>query len=123
MTLVDTSSWVQAMRPNGDGATKARVADLLERGVAAWCNMVRVELWNGIGDSREKKQLRQFEAELPVLPIDERVWEEAVGLAVASRGRGITAPAADLVIYACAKVHEVQLEYYDKHFDLLPRIK
>jgi predicted nucleic acid-binding protein len=122
MTLIDTSSWVQAMREKGDRATKSRVADLLDHGAAAWCNIVRVELWNGIGDSREKKLMRQFELDLPVLPIDERVWEDAVGLAIASRSHSLTVPAADLVVFACARAHNVEIEYYDKHFELLLRL-
>ena len=110
------------MRPNGDGATKVRVADLLDRGAAAWCNIVRLELWNGIGDSREQKQLRVFENELPVLAIDDRVWEETIELAITARGNGITVPATDLVIFACARIHRVGIEYFDKHFALLEKL-
>lgn len=122
MTLVDTSSWVQAMRFKGDRATQRRVAELLDRGAAAWCNVIRLELWNGIGDNREKKLLREFEADLPVLSVDETVWEHAIGLAIAARHEGITVPATDLVIYACARVHNVELEFYDRHFELLAQL-
>ena len=121
-TLVDSSSWVQFFRPNGDRATKSRVAELLEAGNAAWCPMVRLELWNGVGDNHEKKILRQLEESLPLLPIDARVWEESIALAVAARGRGFTAPATDLLIFACARVHRVEMEYFDKHFALLEKL-
>jgi predicted nucleic acid-binding protein len=122
ITLVDSSSWVQFIRPNGAKEAKSRVAALLDAGNAAWCQIVRLELWNGAGDSHEKKLLRQLEEGLPVLPISETVWEEAVGLAVVTRSRGMTIPATDLLIFACARIHGVGIEFDDKHFELLEKL-
>ncbi len=34
--------------PNGDRDVAERVRALLETGEAAWCPMIRVELWNGV---------------------------------------------------------------------------
>ncbi len=47
MTLVDTSAWIESLRPSGDRAVAERVRSLLVNGDAAWCAMARLELWNG----------------------------------------------------------------------------
>lgn len=119
VTLIDTSSWVEALRSQGDPTVKARVLDLLQRGTAAWCEMVRLELWNGAGDRHERRLLRDFETEIIHLPIDDRVWSDAAELAVQARSSGLTVPATDLIIFACAKVNSVAIEHCDRHFDQL----
>jgi hypothetical protein len=46
VTLVDTSSWIEALRLNGRENIREQVKLLLIDGLAAWCDMVAVELWN-----------------------------------------------------------------------------
>ncbi len=53
---------------------------------------------------------------LPLLPIDPAVWLKAMSVAQKCRGAGVTAPAADVVIAACAFHHGVELEHCDGHF-------
>ena len=84
--------------------------------------MVRLELWNGAGGDREKKVLRDFEKVLPELIIDETVWLEAYDLARRARVAGVSIPATDLLIAACARHHEVELEHSDSDFAQLSRI-
>ena len=50
MTLVDSSSWVHCLRRGGDPHIVDRVRQSPERGEAAWCPAVRLELWNGVGN-------------------------------------------------------------------------
>ncbi|MGH7804200.1 MAG: PIN domain-containing protein [Candidatus Binatia bacterium] len=119
MKLVDTSAWVHQMRPRGEPAARARVEGLLRAGEAAWCAMVRLELWAGIGDERERKILREYEAVLPELSIDEGVWRSAYELAGRARRGGKTIPATDTLIFACARAHAVEIEHVDGHFDIL----
>jgi len=85
--------------------------------------MVRLELWNGAGGDREKKVLRDFERVLPELPIDEDVWSAAFDLARKARTGGISVPATDLLIAACARVHKVDLEHSDSDFGLLSKLR
>jgi len=117
--LVDTSAWVQQMRPRGDPTVRARVEELLRFGEAAWCAMVRLELWNGINNEAERKRLKEYEAVIPDLPITNHVWEEAFRLASRYRAAGKTIPATDVLIAACARVHGVQIEHRDADFDLI----
>jgi predicted nucleic acid-binding protein len=117
MKLVDTSAWIHSLRPDGDPAVAGRVRAALESGEAAWCEMVRLELWNGARGDREKKVLRDMEATLTDLPVTVEVWQLAVDSARQSRTKGLTIPATDLLVAACARYHGAQLEHADSHFD------
>lgn len=122
MVLVDTSSWIHFLRPGGDAATRNRVKVLLEGGTASWCPLVRLELWNGASGEPEKKVLRQFEQTLPELAITPEVWKEAYELARRCRAAGVTVPATDLAIAACARHHGAGLEQADSDFDQLASV-
>jgi predicted nucleic acid-binding protein len=122
LVLVDTSSWIQLLRPQGNPAVRERVQRALEAGEACWCSMVRLELWNGAGGEREKKVLREFERVLPEIPIDDEVWRTACELARRARAAGISVPASDILIAACARHHEVALEQADADFAQLARL-
>ena len=92
---------------------------LVERGEAAWCSAIRLELWNGVGDEGDRRILRDFEQTLPELAIDGDVWAAACALASRCRRAGQTAPAVDVLIAACARHHGVEVEHADSHFDFL----
>jgi predicted nucleic acid-binding protein len=117
MVLVDTSSWIHFLRPDGDAAVRARVEAVLQAGTARWCPLVRLELWNGAGGDREKKVLREFERLVPELAITPDVWNDAYDLARRCRAAGATIPATDLLIDACARHHGAALEQADSDFD------
>ena len=89
MVLVDTSSWIHMLRPNG------------ARG------------------QRERKILREFADALPELAIDQGVWWQAYDLARQARAWGVTVPAVDVLIAACARYHGAAIETADTDFELL----
>ena len=119
MTLVDTSSWIEALRSNGSERIRERVRQLLMDGLAAWCDMVAVELWNGARGDYEKKKLAELEREIVCLPTTNEVWQGARKLAQKSRSAGYTFPPADLVVASCAIYHGVTLDHCDAHFDTI----
>ena len=120
--LVDSSLWVHQLRKGGDPTQRDRVNALLQSGVAAWCPPVRLELWRGVTNDAERKTLRRYEALLPDYEISPAVWERAVRLADRGRAAGVTAPLADLLIFACSKVHDLDLAHDDMHFAQLARL-
>ena len=119
MILVDTSSWIHFLRTSGDAEVRERVRAHLLSGDAAWCPIVRLELWNGARGQREKTILREFEEVLPELPITEAIWQAACKLAQTARSNGLTLPATDILIATCAGAHQARLEHSDSDFDLL----
>lgn len=114
--LIDTSAWIEALRPSGDPATRAAVESAMRDGHASTCPLVMLELWNGASGTRETAFLHSLEEEVPSLAIDLPVWALARDLARACRARGISVPATDLVIAACATRHGAGLLHRDEHF-------
>ena len=121
--LVDSSLWVHQLRKSGDPAKRDRVNALLESGEAAWCPPVRLELWRGVTNDAERKTLRRYEALLPDYEISAEVWTRSIQLADRGRSSGVTVPLADLVIFACAKIHGLDVAHDDTHFDELANLE
>ena len=121
--LVDSSLWVHQLRKSGEPAKRDRVNALLASGEAAWCPPVRLELWRGVTNDVERKTLRQYEKVLTDYEISGDVWERAIRLADRGRASGITVPLADLLVFACAKAHGVDVAQDDAHFDELEKLE
>jgi predicted nucleic acid-binding protein len=123
MKLIDTSCWTQAIRRKGDPAIRARVEQLLETEEAAWCDVVRLELWHGAASDWDKQLLEHLEASVRNLPITPDVWQRAMLTAARAREQAVTVPVTDILIFSCASVHGVSIERADRHFDLLERLQ
>ena len=119
MKLVDTSSWVHQIRRRGDPTVRARVEQLLRTGEAAWCPIIRLELWAGAGSEADRRLLRDYERRLQELRITDEVWQKACELADRCRLAGATAPPHDIAIAACAWCHGVEIEHDDAHLERL----
>ena len=119
MILVDTSSRIHFFRIDGDPVVRSRVREALENGQARLCPMVLLELWNGARGEREIHILKQFASTIPELAIGAAVWQLAYKLARQLRSRGVTIPAADVLIAACAEYHNASLESTDTDFELI----
>src|SRR5688572_9915105 len=119
--LVDSSLWVHQLRKSGDAAKRDRVNALLEGGEAAWCPVVRLELWRGVTNDAERKTLRRYEALLPDYEISAEVWSRSIQLADRACASGLTVPLADLLIHACARIHALDVAHDDTDFDALAK--
>ncbi len=94
----------------------------LVNGDACWCPPVRLELWNGAAGDRDRRIPREFEAVLPELAIDEDVWASAYDHARRARAAGVSVPATDLLIAACARTHGADVETADTDFEGLAAV-
>lgn len=121
MTLIDTSSWIEALRQDGNPEVRGRVQALLQTGDASWCDLVRVELWHGVRGAAERKMMEELDADVTLLPTTDAVWAKARALAQRSRAKGLTMPTTDLIIAACAWAHGVPIEHRDHHFTALQK--
>lgn len=120
--LIDTSCWIEAMRSRGDAAVRARVDHLVETGRARLADIVRLELWNGLSGASQRRFLRQMESALETVPTTSAAWREACRVADRSRRQGVTVPVADLIVWATARVHGLELLHCDSHFEALEEI-
>ena len=121
--LVDTSAWIDALKRDGDREVRAAVRGVMTDGTAVLCDMVRVELWNGARGKAEQNMLRELDKELECVTTSPEVWEAAVELARVCRRKGVTLPATDLLIAACADHHGLGLLPHDRHFDEIARAR
>jgi predicted nucleic acid-binding protein len=119
MTIVDSSSWIETLRAGGDPLVRSRVESLLNAGNAAWCSMIRLELWRGARAGAERRLLESMESRLSLFEITEEAWEMAVRLMMKARMSGLSAPPADVLIVATAQYHRVGLEHCDQHLERL----
>lgn len=115
--LVDTSAWIDALRVDGDPEVRAAVREVTAEGAAVLCDMVRLELWVGARGDAEQRMIRDLEKELETVATPPEVWDAAVKMARACRSIGITVPATDLLVAACADHHDLDLLHHDTHFD------
>jgi predicted nucleic acid-binding protein len=116
LLLVDSSAWIEAMRPKGRREMREYVSELMLEGKAAWCDMIRLELWNG-ARPQEHRDLFELELTLPLLEITSEVWRQSNQLARKARSAGMTFPPADLLIAACADHYGVKIVHQDRHFE------
>jgi predicted nucleic acid-binding protein len=117
--LIDTSSWIHALRRSGDADIRERVSNLMVDGAAAWCPVVQVELWQGVKHKAEADFLRQLETNIALLPMTTAVWGNACLLGQKTRSAGRPVPTTDLLIAACAFTHKVSIEHCDRHLTIL----
>ena len=86
---------------------------------AGWCDLIAVELWNGAQGEKEKKALQDLELAATHFSIETTVWKRARKLARHCRVKGVTVPAIDLVIAACASHYGLEIEHCDHHFEIV----
>jgi predicted nucleic acid-binding protein len=101
---------------------RARVAELVDSGRARFVDMVRVELWNGLKQESPRRFLAELEEVVECLPTTSEVWARTRRLAVRARAAGLTIPAPDLLIQACAAHHGAEVYSRDAHFDALAKL-
>ena len=121
--LVDTSAWIETLRRNGDADIRASVRAATREGRAVLCDLVLLELWNGAQGADEQRILRELELTVEKVPTSPAVWEAASDLARNCRRAGVSAPATDILIAACAEHHRLEILHRDAHFDHIARVR
>ena len=116
LSLIETSAWIEVLRPKGNVEIRSQVAELLRDGRAAWCEMVRLELWAGAME-KEMADLHELGRHVILLETTAGVWAASELLARRARQAGLTLPAADIIIAACARLHGAEIIHRDRHFD------
>ena len=121
-SLVDTSAWIAALRPDGSAVARRLVGDVLEVGLAVTADPVLAELAVGVRSQKERAELLDLLGALPRLPVDSGVWDAAAELGVRARGAGVTAPLVDLLIAQLALEADFEVLHADNHFVLLAEV-
>ncbi len=119
LVLVDTSAWIQALRPGGPERARREVARLVAEDRAAVAGIILLELLSGVKTAKEYRRLKEDLEALVQLAITEHTWQDASRLAFDLRRKGITVPATDVLVMTVSMANACALIHADQHFDLM----
>jgi predicted nucleic acid-binding protein len=118
MFLIDSSAWIEYLRPKGSLKVKERVKEILKREEAATCGIVVVEILRGARDNHDYHSLRESLLSLPQTLLDESIIERAAEWGFMMDRKGKMVPTTDLLIGASA-YKKATILHCDRDFELL----
>ena len=102
MFLIDSSAWIEYLRPKGSKKIKERVREILQKEEAVCCGVVVVEILRGAKNEKDFRSLHESLTSLPQIPIDGAVIERAAQWGFLLDRRGKSVSTTDLLIAATA---------------------
>ncbi len=122
MFLIDSSAWIEYLRPNGSKNVKERVRETLEKDNAVSCGIVIVEILRGAKDEKTFQLLRETLSSLPQIPIDETVIARAAewGFRLDRKGKNVST--TDLFIAAAAYEKAAIVLHLDSDFETIASV-
>jgi len=119
MHLVDTSVWIEFLRPTGSRAIQQELRPLIRSGQVAVTEWIILELMTGLrSDDRASTLLDRF-APLHRVSLPADGWTRAWDVAARLRKKGVTPSAADCLIATVAAIHGTTLVHCDSDFELI----
>ncbi len=119
MHLVDTSVWIEFLRPSGSPGIQTQLKPLIQSGDIALTEWIILELMTGLRSNEQSAALLGQFAPVHRLSLPESGWPKAWDLAARLRKKGVTISAADCLIATVAAVHTATLIHCDSDFELM----
>ncbi|NPV29586.1 MAG: PIN domain nuclease [Firmicutes bacterium] len=117
--LVDTSVWIEALRPGGQPEIAAWLREALLREVVVLAPPVKAEILIGARDEKQFAELAEMLGALPLLEERHEIWDQVASLGFRLRRQGLVVPVADLLIASWALNYACVLAHRDRHFVLV----
>jgi hypothetical protein len=121
MFLIDSSAWIEYLRPKGSKKVKDRVREILQKEEAVCCGIVIVEILRGAKTEKDFESLRDSLASLPQIPLDPVVIDRASKWGFLLDRKGKTVSTTDLLI-AAASYGEAKLMHIDGDFEVISAV-
>jgi predicted nucleic acid-binding protein len=121
MFLIDSSAWIEYLRPSGSAKIKARIRKILESEEAVTCGIVVVEILRGARTEKDYRILRDSILSLPGIPITREVIDRASRWGFLLDRKGKQVPTTDLVIASCAHKN-ARILHADRDFEVIASI-
>jgi len=118
MFLVDSSVWVEYLRPKGSMKVKNRLREILQKEEAVSCGVVVVEILRGAKNEKDFQALHDSLISLPQIPIDDGVIERASKWGFLLDRKGKSVSTTDLLI-AAAAYEKTRLLHADGDFKII----
>jgi predicted nucleic acid-binding protein len=118
MFLIDSSVWIEYLRPKGPPRVKNKVREILQKEEAVSCGIVIVEILRGAKNEKDFKSLNDSLMSLPQIPIDNGVIKRASqwGFLLDRKGKNVST--TDLLI-AAAAYKKARLLHLDTDFEVI----
>lgn len=113
--LIDTSAWVDFLRP-GLRPLGERVDELLDTDQARICGVVVAELLHGVKGAGEKRQMQWLLRTARRIETAERDWDEAGSTLQRLREKGVTIPLTDALVAVVARRNGIPVLTANDHF-------
>jgi predicted nucleic acid-binding protein len=121
MFLIDSSVWIEYLRPKGSKKVKDRVREILQREEAVSCGVVVVEILRGAKNEKDFQSLHDSLTSLPQIPVDNSVIERASKWGFLLDRKGKTVSTTDLLI-AAAAYKNGKLLHLDHDFQVISSV-
>ncbi len=121
MFLIDSSAWIEYLRPKGSKKIKGRVKEILQKEEAGCCGVVVVEILRGAKNEKDFRSLHESLTSLPQIPIDGAVIERAAQWGFLLDRKGKSVSTTDLLI-AAAAYKKATLLHADKDFGIISSV-
>jgi predicted nucleic acid-binding protein len=118
MFLVDSSVWIEYLRPKGSLDIKERVRAILQKEEVVSCGIIVVEILRGAKNEKDFESLKESLMSLPQIPIDGTVIERASKWGFLLDRKGKVVSTTDLII-ASAAYKNALLLHSDRDFDTI----
>jgi predicted nucleic acid-binding protein len=118
MFLIDSSVWIEYLRPDGSQKVKKRVREILQKEEAVSCGIVIVEILRGAKNEKNFQTLHDSLISLPQIPIDDAVIERASRWGFLLDRKGKVVSTTDLLI-ASAAYKKACLLHLDNDFKMI----
>ncbi len=118
MFLIDSSAWIEYLRPKGSQKAKQRVREILQKEEAVCCGIIIVEILRGARNEKDYQSLNDSLRSLPQIPIDDSVVERASRWGFLLDRKGKIVSTTDLLI-ASAAYKKARLIHVDSDFELV----
>jgi predicted nucleic acid-binding protein len=113
--LIDTSAWIEFLRPKGNSFIRSLIKDRLLDGSAAYACPIYYELVIGA----KKHEMKKLEMSLSIssrITASAQHWNFAATIGESLRVKGLNFPALDLLIASVANSEKIPLLTTDSHF-------
>jgi predicted nucleic acid-binding protein len=118
MFLIDSSAWIEYLRPKGSPKVKEKVRAVLQREEAVCCGIIVVEILRGAKNERDFQALKDSLMSLPQIPLDDAVIERASRWGFLLDRKGKIVSTTDLLI-ASAAHKKARLLHVDSDFKII----
>lgn len=118
MFLIDSSAWIEYLRPKGSQKVKQRIRDILQKEEALSCGIVIIDILRGAKNEKDFLSLNESLRSLPQILIDDLIIERASKWGFILDRKGKFVSTTDLLI-ASAAYKKARLIHVDSDFELI----